>query len=69
MEKHKTIRVYSRYSQLPVFGEARMAEKVRFKCMRCGHQWEAEHDPDKERMCPKCRSNSVRVLKAGKESK
>ena len=46
-----------------------MAEKVRFKCMRCGHQWEAEHDPDKERMCPKCRSNSVRVLKAGKASK
>ena len=49
--------------------EGELADKVRFKCMRCGHQWEAEHEPDKERMCPKCRSNSVRVLKAGKESK
>jgi len=46
-----------------------MAEKARFRCMRCGHEWEAEHDPEKERMCPKCRSNSVRVLKAAKEGK
>ena len=49
--------------------EVGMAEKARFRCMRCGHEWEAEHDPEKERMCPKCRSNSVRVLKAGKEGK
>lgn len=40
-----------------------MAEKARFRCMRCGYEWEGEHDPDRERMCPKCRSNSVRVLK------
>jgi hypothetical protein len=30
---------------------------------------EGEHDPDKEHMCPKCRSNSVRLLKSGKENK
>ena len=33
-------------------------------CMRCGNEWAVVYDPaaDEERMCPKCRSNSVRVL-------
>jgi heterodisulfide reductase subunit A len=33
-------------------------------CMRCGNKWDVTYDPaaDEERMCPKCRSNSVRVL-------
>ncbi len=34
------------------------------RCMRCGHEWPTVFDPaaDAERMCPACRSNSVRVL-------
>ena len=33
-------------------------------CMRCGNKWDVTFDPaaDEERMCPKCRSNSVQVL-------
>ena len=33
-------------------------------CLRCGNEWPVTFDPavDEERMCPKCRSNSVRVL-------
>jgi len=33
-------------------------------CMRCGNKWDVTFDPaaDEERMCSKCRSNSVRVL-------
>ena len=33
-------------------------------CMRCGNKWPVTFDPaaDEERMCSKCRSNSVRVL-------
>jgi heterodisulfide reductase subunit A len=35
-------------------------------CMRCGNKWDLTYDPaaDEERMCSKCRSNSVRVLLA-----
>lgn len=40
-----------------------MAEQVTFRCMRCGHEWRGISDPDLERTCPKCRSNSVRRLK------
>ncbi len=38
-------------------------------CYRCGHQWEGVFDPtaDRERMCPACRSNSVRVVPDGQE--
>ncbi len=34
------------------------------RCLRCGNEWPVTFDPavDEERMCPKCRSNSVRVL-------
>lgn len=37
-------------------------------CYRCGNQWEITFDPaaDEERMCPACRSNSVRVVLDGK---
>ncbi len=32
-----------------------------FCCLRCGQTWEQEYDPWRdERMCPSCRSNSVR---------
>ncbi len=32
-----------------------------FRCLRCGHSWEQAYDPWRdERMCPSCRSNSVR---------
>ena len=36
-----------------------------FRCMACGHAFEerVERGEDKERACPKCRSNSVRHLK------
>ena len=36
-----------------------------FRCMMCGHecQGRVEPDEDKERSCPKCRSNSIRHLK------
>jgi coenzyme F420-reducing hydrogenase delta subunit len=36
-------------------------------CYRCGNQWEDTFDPaaDEERMCPACRSNSVRVMLDG----
>ncbi len=40
-----------------------MAEQVTFKCLRCGHQFRGMLDTDIERMCPKCRSNSVRRVK------
>jgi len=39
-----------------------------FKCMMCGHEYEdkVEKGEDKERGCPKCRSNSIRHLKKKK---
>ncbi|HEX9075730.1 MAG TPA: hypothetical protein VF932_08105 [Anaerolineae bacterium] len=40
-----------------------MAEQVTFKCLRCGHEFRGILDPDVERMCPKCRSNSIRRIK------
>ena len=34
-----------------------------FKCLRCGHAWEQSYDlAYDERLCPNCRSNSVRWL-------
>jgi predicted Zn-ribbon and HTH transcriptional regulator len=41
--------------------------KEKYKCLRCGYQYEMEADPDgkvKERICPKCKSNSVRKMKS-----
>lgn len=40
-----------------------MGEQVTFKCLRCGHEFRGVYDTDVERMCPKCRSNSVRRVK------
>ena len=42
-----------------------------FRCMMCGHEYEARVEPgeDKERGCPKCRSNSIRHLKKKKRAK
>jgi len=36
-----------------------------FRCMMCGHEYQerVEKGEDKERSCPKCRSNSIRHLK------
>jgi len=36
-----------------------------FRCMACGHEYEetVEKGVDRERQCPRCRSNSVRLLK------
>ena len=31
--------------------------------MRCGHTWEGADDPKQERVCPQCKSNSVRKLR------
>jgi heterodisulfide reductase subunit A len=35
-------------------------QTVGWRCMRCAHQWRGPFGGDRERMCPKCRSNSVR---------
>jgi len=37
-----------------------------FRCMMCGHEYQepVARGEDKERSCPKCRSNSIRHLKA-----
>ncbi len=41
-----------------------MAKQAKLKCMHCGYQYTTTDDPDLvERTCPKCRSNSVRLLK------
>ncbi len=43
-----------------------MAKKAptRLRCMRCTHTWESTDDPNKqERVCPQCKSNSVRKLR------
>jgi len=36
-----------------------------FRCMACGLQYQekVERGEDKERSCPRCRSNSIRHLK------
>ena len=46
-----------------------MAKVVYLRCMMCGHEYQetVEEGQDEERSCPKCRSNSIRVLKAPKK--
>ncbi|MBS1250480.1 MAG: Electron transport complex subunit RsxB [Chloroflexi bacterium] len=34
-----------------------------FVCLRCGHSWDGIYQGNVERMCPQCRSNSVRWLR------
>jgi len=43
-----------------------MADTGTFKCLRCGHEYQAEYKPKvvEERTCPNCGSNSVRRLKS-----
>lgn len=46
-----------------------MNEQGDFKCLKCGLEYVEQFDPElepQERACPKCRSNSVRRLKAKK---
>jgi predicted Zn-ribbon and HTH transcriptional regulator len=44
---------------------AMVATVETFRCMMCGHEYQekVEKGEDKERTCPKCRSNSIRHLK------
>jgi len=44
-------------------GNTQDIKNVIFKCLRCGHEFRGVYDTDVERMCPKCRSNSVRRVK------
>ncbi len=48
-----------------------MAKEAKFKCMHCGNEWPVpsgvKPEAD-ERVCPKCRSNSVRYLKGENEA-
>lgn len=41
------------------------------RCMACGHEYQetGEQGEDRERSCPACRSNSIRVLKPAKPPK
>ena len=47
-----------------------MAKKTleTFQCLACGHEYTepVEKGADRERSCPKCRSNSIRHLKKKK---
>ena len=45
-----------------------MPEQVTLKCLRCGNEFRGIYDTDVERMCPKCRSNSVRRIKEKEKS-
>ena len=43
-----------------------MEVQRKFRCMRCGNEFTATHTKDGElveRTCPKCRSNSIRMVK------
>jgi len=37
-------------------------QNAEFACMRCGHRWAGYYSRNAERICPQCRSNSVRWL-------
>jgi heterodisulfide reductase subunit A len=36
---------------------------TRFACVRCGNEWQARYSANLERICPECRSNSVRWIR------
>ena len=43
-----------------------MSSKITFRCLRCGNEYPApppEHPETEERTCPRCRSNSVRLIR------
>ncbi len=39
-------------------------QAAEFLCLRCGQRWPGVYSANMERICPQCRSNSVRWLKA-----
>jgi heterodisulfide reductase subunit A len=41
-------------------------QDAEFACVRCGHRWHAYYSANMERICPQCRSNSVRWLRPAK---
>ncbi len=41
-------------------------QDAEFACVRCGHHWQGYYSANMERICPECRSNSVRWLKRAK---
>jgi DNA-directed RNA polymerase subunit RPC12/RpoP len=46
-----------------------MAIQVKMKCLRCEHEYlspPSENPSHEERTCPRCRSNSVRLVKEAK---
>jgi heterodisulfide reductase subunit A2 len=46
--------------------ESDEGQEVEFACFRCGHRWTGQYSGHMERICPECRSNSVRWLRPGK---
>jgi predicted Zn-ribbon and HTH transcriptional regulator len=38
-------------------------QPAQFACMRCGNRWTVNYGVNVERICPQCRSNSIRWLK------
>ena len=43
-----------------------MAKQAKFKCLRCGYEYlspPSENPELEERTCPRCRSNSIRLIK------
>lgn len=49
-----------------------MEERCDFRCLRCGHEFNAIHRKDGqlvERTCPQCRSNSIRMIKHSGEDR
>ena len=49
-----------------------MADREHFKCLRCGHEYIAppsENPELEERTCPRCRSNSVRLIQEEQRGK
>jgi predicted nucleic acid-binding Zn-ribbon protein len=48
-----------------------MSEIGKFRCLRCGHEYEDKYIPGvpQERACPKCSSNSVRRIEEKKVNK
>ncbi|MFQ5906032.1 MAG: zinc ribbon domain-containing protein [bacterium] len=48
-----------------------MADMGNFKCLRCGHEFEMKYTANvpEERACPKCGSNSVRLIRNKPEQK
>ena len=38
-------------------------QESEFACLRCGHAWTQPYRTNTERICPQCRSNSIRWLR------